>query len=87
MTPNEVAEVLNISPKTVYEWAKLGKLPSTKLFSEIRFKKEVIDDIYNNGLQKTEVGYDIPKLKPKKLKKTEVKLGSWERRKLAKLPV
>jgi len=43
MDVSEVAEYLRTTPKTIYNWAKLGILPAIKLGREWRFKKSVID--------------------------------------------
>lgn len=31
LTADQVAEILNCSPKTVYSWAELGRIPSIKI--------------------------------------------------------
>jgi excisionase family DNA binding protein len=45
LTTEEVAKIFKLKEKTVYEWARLGKIPSVKLFAETRFRREVIEDI------------------------------------------
>lgn len=39
---DEVAELLEISPLTVREWAKKGKIPARKIGKEWRFSKAAI---------------------------------------------
>lgn len=40
----ELAEYFKVSPKTIYNWRRLGKLvPSKKVGSEFRYTKEDID--------------------------------------------
>ena len=42
MTPEDVAEYLSISPRTVYSYAQQGKIPAIKLGGQWRFKEEDI---------------------------------------------
>lgn len=39
---DEVAELLEISPLTVRDWAKKGKIPARKIGKEWRFSKAAI---------------------------------------------
>lgn len=39
---DEVAELLEITPLTVREWAKKGKIPAKKIGKEWRFSKAAI---------------------------------------------
>lgn len=39
---DEVAELLDISPLTVRDWAKKGKIPARKIGREWRFSKAAI---------------------------------------------
>jgi excisionase family DNA binding protein len=77
MKPKEVADLLNISIKTVYEWTKSDKLPYITLFNEIRFHQEVIQNIYNNGLPKPEALNNISKPKSKR-KQIQKRVLFWE---------
>lgn len=43
MTIEEVAEYLRVKKRTVYDWAKRGKIPAIKAVGQWRFKKEKID--------------------------------------------
>ena len=80
LTTEEVAKIFKLKEKTVYEWARLGKIPSVKLFAETRFRREVIEDICKNGLHKTvsENNFPKPRQKVKKAKK-EPELMIWEK--------
>ncbi|MCX6822353.1 MAG: helix-turn-helix domain-containing protein [Candidatus Aenigmarchaeota archaeon] len=40
----EIAQILNVKPSTVYQWAELGQIPCIKLNGSIRFD---IEDITN----------------------------------------
>lgn len=42
LTVQEVSEILQAKPKTVYQWAELGQIPCLKLNGVLRFD---IDDI------------------------------------------
>ena len=79
LTPKEVAEMLKISVKTIYEWAKEDKLPSIKLFNEIRFRRSEIENICKNGLQKPERESNIVKPKTNKRRTKTEELMYWER--------
>jgi excisionase family DNA binding protein len=44
LTAKQVAELLNISPKTVFKMAKAGRIPSFRVGSAVRFDaRHVID--------------------------------------------
>lgn len=43
LTSNEVAEILNCRPNTVYVWAEKGKLPSLKIHGLVRFDKAAVE--------------------------------------------
>lgn len=80
LTVDEVSNIFKISPKTIYEWVKLEKLPSVKLFSEVRFRRIDIDNICKNGLQKPERENNFPRPKPKiKAKSDQKRVGLWEK--------
>jgi excisionase family DNA binding protein len=40
----EIAEILNVKPPTLYQWAELGQIPCVKLNGSLRFD---VDDIMN----------------------------------------
>lgn len=50
LTVDEVCEYLDISPATVYRWAREGTLPRHKVGKVTRFKKEDIDKLLEQGL-------------------------------------
>ena len=79
LTTEEVAKIFKLAEKTIYEWARLGKIPCVKLFTETRFRREVIEDICKNGLHKTvsENNFQKPRAK---VKKQERIVGLWEKR-------
>jgi len=43
MTLPEVAAYLEVSERTIYDWAQKGKIPAAKLGNAWRFKRSVID--------------------------------------------
>ena len=50
MTLEEVAKYLKVKPQTIYTWAQTGKIPAAKLGKEWRFKKSVIDKLFNQHI-------------------------------------
>ena len=40
----EVAEILNVKPSTLYQWAELGQIPCIKINGALRFD---IEDVMN----------------------------------------
>ena len=44
MSPNQVAELLNCKPSTIYSWAKRGKIPSFKIGGILRFDADEINE-------------------------------------------
>ncbi|MGC9455789.1 MAG: helix-turn-helix domain-containing protein [Phycisphaerae bacterium] len=49
MTVEEVAEFLRVRPSTVYDWAKDGKIPASKVGRLWRFHRDEIDEWVRNG--------------------------------------
>ena len=43
LTIEEVADYLRVKKRTVYDWAKKGKIPAIKTVGQWRFRKEKID--------------------------------------------
>lgn len=78
LTPKQVSEILSISIKTVYEWAVTEKIPSVKLFGELRFRESEINDIIKNGLQKPERKINIQKPKPKIKSTQQKRIPYWD---------
>ena len=61
MTPKQVARYLQISPRTVYSrWVKLGGL---KIGRTLRFRKEIIDALFQQNEKKMERGGEKRKTK------------------------
>lgn len=42
LTIDEIATVLGVSPKSIYRWVKLGRIPFIKLEHHLRFQPEVV---------------------------------------------
>lgn len=42
LSTKEISEILNVKPKTLYQWAELGQMPCIKLNGALRFD---LDDI------------------------------------------
>lgn len=40
----ELAAILNVSPKTIYQWAEMGKIPCRKLNGALRFVWSEIEE-------------------------------------------
>jgi excisionase family DNA binding protein len=80
LTTEEVAKIFKLKEKTVYEWARLGKIPSVKLFTETRFRREAIEDICKNGLHKTVSENNFPKPRAKTRKIIQRRVAPWERK-------
>lgn len=43
MTLNEVADYLQVAPRTLYQWAQQGVVPSFKIGNVWRFKREDLE--------------------------------------------
>ena len=44
LTPEDIASLLSISPRTVYDYAQKGKIPAIKMLGQWRFKESDIVD-------------------------------------------
>ena len=44
MTVEDVAVYLKMKPQTIYTWAQKGKIPAAKIGKEWRFRKDIIDE-------------------------------------------
>ena len=42
LTPQEVAELLGVSRRTITNWIKTGKLPALKIGRTVRIKREAL---------------------------------------------
>ncbi len=47
MTIEEVAKYLKMKPQTIYTWAQKGKIPAAKIGKEWRFRKDLLDEWFN----------------------------------------
>lgn len=45
MTVSEVAEALRVSPSSVYKWSTEGSLPTVRINTSIRFRREDIETL------------------------------------------
>ncbi len=43
MTMEEIAEYLKVSKETIYKMAQKGQIPGSKLGSQWRFNKQIVD--------------------------------------------
>ena len=50
MTPEDVANYLSISPRTVYDYAQKGKIPAIKIGGQGRFREDDISQWLDNKL-------------------------------------
>lgn len=48
-TPEEVAEILHVTRRTVYGWIKSGKLKASKVGRGWRVKREELDSFINGA--------------------------------------
>ena len=51
LTIEEVADYLRVKKRTIYDWAKKGKIPAIKTVGQWRFKKDKIDQWLDAGEQ------------------------------------
>ena len=61
LTVKDVADLLSISPKTLYQWAEYGSIPCLKLNGTLRFDEEKVMEWVNSNEKKSFVGYNNPK--------------------------
>jgi excisionase family DNA binding protein len=50
MTLEEVAKYLKMQPQTIYTWAQTGKIPAAKIGKEWRFRKDIIDEWFQQHI-------------------------------------
>jgi excisionase family DNA binding protein len=63
----EIAEVLSVKPKTLYQWAELGQIPHIKINGCLRFDLYDITEWIKNCKNKSESGYNsLSKLEARK---------------------
>ena len=51
MTVQEVAQYLRLSRAKVYRLAKAGKIPAMRIGRSWRFRKDMIDDWFRQGIE------------------------------------
>lgn len=61
LTPQQLSELLQIKPSTVYKWVHYGFIPSVKIGSCIRFKEKRIEKWLKNRERKGRKSYKISK--------------------------
>jgi len=44
-TTNEIAALLRVTPRTIYNWIYSGKLPAIKVGKSYRIPKEAVDQL------------------------------------------
>lgn len=55
ITIKELSEIINVKPKTIYQWAESGQIPCLKINRLVRFDMERISD----WLKAREMGYNL----------------------------
>lgn len=45
LRPDEVADYLSLSPKTIYGWIATGRIEAQKIFGTVRIKREDIEKL------------------------------------------
>ena len=58
LTVKNVADLLSVSPKTLYQWAEYGSIPCFKLNGSLRFDEEKITEWVNSNEKNQIVGYN-----------------------------
>ena len=48
-TPQQVAEILGVSRRSVYRWIKEGRLPALKFVSQVRVKESDLEAFINKS--------------------------------------
>ena len=51
LTYQEVADILHIKPQTLRAWVSAKRIPYVKLGTAVRFTREQVEAIVNNGLK------------------------------------
>ena len=64
LTPEDIASLLSISPRTVYDYAQKGKIPAIKMLGQWRFKEsdivEWIENLQSKGGDNLESSFTSP---------------------------
>ncbi len=58
LTVKEVAEILTVKPKTIYQWAELGQIPCIKLHGALRFDLNDIQEWVKSFKKVSHLGYN-----------------------------
>lgn len=58
LTVKEVSEILKAKPKTIYQWAELGQIPSVKLNGCLRFELDDIKEWINSCKKEAASSYN-----------------------------
>ncbi|MCL4532967.1 MAG: helix-turn-helix domain-containing protein [Deltaproteobacteria bacterium] len=61
LTVKDVADLLSVSPKTLYQWAEYGSIPCFKLNGTLRFNEEKIIEWVNSNEKKSIIKYNSVK--------------------------
>ena len=59
MTIGELAELLGVKPKTLYQWAELRQVPSIKINGTLRFDFDDIEQWINSCKKETIKSYNL----------------------------
>ena len=59
VTVTELAELLRVKPKTLYQWAALGQIPCLKLNGTLRFDMERIEKWLGDCSKEPNIYYTI----------------------------
>ena len=58
LTTKELSEILKVKPKTLYQWAALGQIPSIKLNGALRFDLTDIQEWVKNCKKEPHSSYN-----------------------------
>lgn len=47
---SDLAQMFNVSQRTIYKWSQMGKLPKVKICGRLLFSRKEIDDLLNKRL-------------------------------------
>lgn len=58
LTVKDVAELLQVSKRTIYDWTHVGYIPHYKFPNGVRFKEDQLDKWLKNRLIKGRIEYN-----------------------------
>ena len=58
LTVQEVSEIIKAKPKTIYQWAELGQIPSIKMQGALRFDLDDIMEWVKSCKREVHSGYN-----------------------------